>query len=179
MNNNQTETSLLAKYIQSSKAVDPHSLYSDPDPDPAVFLNADPDPGLACGRLSVQELTHGASACQLSPPLPPLNTRNTPAAFTHRQQVTDNIVGWIKAGFTAGPFKAPPLPDFRCNPILAVPQPGKVRVLLNLSAPDGASYNDNVNAREGPDVHCPASGLHYCPVRPWSPHLEIRHARRV
>ena len=141
-------------------------------------------PGLSAaqlvrGRLSVQELTHGASACQLSPPLPPLSARNTPAAVTHGQQVTDNVVGWIKAGFAAGPFKAPPLPDFRCNPILAVPQPGKVRVILNLSAPDGASYNDNVNAREGPDVHCPASGLHYCPVRPWSPHLEIRHARRV
>ena len=33
------------------RAVDPHSLYADPDPDPdpAVFLNADPDsgPGLA------------------------------------------------------------------------------------------------------------------------------------
>ena len=28
------------------RAVDPHSLYTDPDtdPDPAVFLNADPDP---------------------------------------------------------------------------------------------------------------------------------------
>ena len=38
---------------------------------------------LARGRLSVQELTHGASACQLSPPLPPLNARNTPAAITH------------------------------------------------------------------------------------------------
>ena len=27
----------------SGRAVDPHSLYTDPDP--AVFLNADPDPG--------------------------------------------------------------------------------------------------------------------------------------
>ena len=26
-----------------SRAVDPHSFYADPDP--AVFLNADPDPG--------------------------------------------------------------------------------------------------------------------------------------
>ena len=52
---------------------------------------------LACGRLSVQELTHGASACQLSPPLPPFIARNTPAAVTHGQQVTDNVVGWIKA----------------------------------------------------------------------------------
>ena len=30
-----------------SRAVDPHSFYADPDPYPAVFLNADtdPDPG--------------------------------------------------------------------------------------------------------------------------------------
>ena len=28
-----------------SRAVDPHSFYADPDP--AVFLNADPDPGPA------------------------------------------------------------------------------------------------------------------------------------
>ena len=84
---------------------------------------------LTRGRLSVEELTHSASACQLSLPLPPLNARNIPAAITHRQQVTDNIVGWIKAGFAAGPFKAPPLPEFCCNPILPVPQPGKVRVM--------------------------------------------------
>ena len=28
-----------------SRAVDPHSFYADPNPDPAVFLNADPDSG--------------------------------------------------------------------------------------------------------------------------------------
>ena len=27
------------------KAVDLHSFFKDPDPDPAVFLNADPDSG--------------------------------------------------------------------------------------------------------------------------------------
>ena len=30
-------------WIVMNRAVDPHSLYADPDP--AVFLNADPDPG--------------------------------------------------------------------------------------------------------------------------------------
>ena len=29
--------------VHQTRAVDPHSLYTDPDP--AVFLNADPDPG--------------------------------------------------------------------------------------------------------------------------------------
>ena len=30
--------------LVGARAVDPHSFYADPDP--AVFLNADPDPGL-------------------------------------------------------------------------------------------------------------------------------------
>ena len=32
----------LSRELIKSRAVDPHSFY----PDPAVFLNADPDPGL-------------------------------------------------------------------------------------------------------------------------------------
>ena len=28
----------------SDRAVDPHSFLANPDPDPAVLLNADPDP---------------------------------------------------------------------------------------------------------------------------------------
>ena len=37
--------------VVSARAVDPHSLYADqdPNPDPAVFLNADPDPDLGPG----------------------------------------------------------------------------------------------------------------------------------
>ena len=39
--------------IGAVRAVVPHSLYADPDPDPdlAVFLNADPGPGLASPNL--------------------------------------------------------------------------------------------------------------------------------
>ena len=45
MNKYQTETSLLDKYKWSSRAGDPHSLYADPDPEPAVSPNTDLDPG--------------------------------------------------------------------------------------------------------------------------------------
>ena len=72
-------------------------------------------------------------------------SNNTPAAVEHGSFVTDNIVSWLKAGFCAGPFLAPPVLGFRCNSILAVPQPGKVCVILNLSSPDGQSFNDNIN----------------------------------
>ena len=99
----------------------------------------------AHARLVVQELIFGASACQNTPPLPALMEPNTLAAVEHGSFVTDNIVSWLKAGFCAGPFLAPPVPGFRCNSILAVPQPGKVCVILNLSSPDGQSFNDNIN----------------------------------
>ena len=99
----------------------------------------------ARARLVVHKLIFGASACQNSPHLPALMEPNTPAAVEHGSFVTDNIVSWLKAGFCAGPFLAPPVPGFRCNSILAVPQPGKVRVILNLSSPDGHSFNDNIN----------------------------------
>ena len=47
MNKYQTETSLPDKYIRSSRAGDPHSLYADPDPESAVSPNTVPDPGPA------------------------------------------------------------------------------------------------------------------------------------
>ena len=34
----------MVNLCPKSRAVDPHSLYADPDTDPAVLLNADPDP---------------------------------------------------------------------------------------------------------------------------------------
>ena len=85
---------------------------------------------IARGRLAVDELLH----------VPEYPSGSHPWRPSH-----DNMVSWLKAGFASGPFLAPPLPNFRCNSILAVPQPGKVRVILNLSVPDGSSFNDNIN----------------------------------
>ena len=36
------------------RAVDPHSFFADPDPDPAVLLNADPDPAAFLLRIRNQ-----------------------------------------------------------------------------------------------------------------------------
>ncbi|PPR00185.1 hypothetical protein CVT26_009053 [Gymnopilus dilepis] len=47
----------------------------------------------------------------------------------------------------AGPFKSPPLQDFRCSPLGVVGRkrnPGKLRVINHLSWPDGSSVNDNI-----------------------------------
>ena len=35
--------------------MDLHSLYADPDPDPAVFLNADPDPGPGLAKPNLRK----------------------------------------------------------------------------------------------------------------------------
>ncbi len=75
-------------------------------------------------------------------PLSPLFSPNSPSAYIHGEQITDTIASWIHKGFVAGPFHNPPYPNFRANPLLAIPQHDKVRLVLNLSAPTGASYND-------------------------------------
>jgi hypothetical protein len=59
-------------------------------------------------------------------PRPLLSKKNSKAAFNLGQDVTDSIASWIKKGFVAGPFDSPPLPNFRANSILAIPQPNKV-----------------------------------------------------
>ena len=55
-----------------------------------------------------------------------------------------------KEGFVAGPFLSPPLPEFRANTIMAIEQKEKVRPVLNMSCPDGNSFNDNVDEHAVP-----------------------------
>jgi hypothetical protein len=58
--------------------------------------------------------------------------------------VTDSLASWLKKGFAAGPFDFPPFPKFRSNALLAIHQGEKVRTVIDLSAPAGHSFNDNV-----------------------------------
>ena len=52
----------------------------------------------------------------------------------------------VARGHTAGPFPSPPLTPFRCNPLGARTKPdGSVRIILDLSQPDGRSVNDNID----------------------------------
>jgi hypothetical protein len=44
----------------------------------------------------------------------------------------------------SGPFDQPPLPNFRVNPLMAIDQGEKVRIVLNGSSPKGLSFNDNI-----------------------------------
>ena len=57
---------------------------------------------------------------------------------------TDQLVTMIKKGFVAGPFLESPVENLRINSLFAVNQADKYRPILNLSKPEGNSYNEAI-----------------------------------
>ena len=53
----------------------------------------------------------------------------------------------------SGPFSTPPVPGFRSNPLGVVVKNGKIRPILNMSGPVGASFNDNMDERKVERLH--------------------------
>ena len=53
----------------------------------------------------------------------------------------------------AGPFETPPVPGFRANLLGVVVRNSKVRPILNMSGPRGASFNDNVEESKLEKLH--------------------------
>ena len=88
-------------------------------------------------------LTEGARAYQATP-LPEAILRNAPSIYKHSNTFTNTLTEWIEKGFVAGPFLLPPVANFRANVLMAEEQKDKVRPILNLSSPEGESFNDNV-----------------------------------
>jgi hypothetical protein len=91
----------------------------------------------------IEFLTLGASAFQNSP-LPGCLVKNSKNAILYGTNVTDTVASWVEKKFVAGPFSTPPLPEVRANSILAVPQPSKTRICINVSLPSGKIFNDNI-----------------------------------
>ncbi len=96
------------------------------------------------GYKCIRFLRDGAPLC-LKKNIGPCVVKNSKTAFAHGAAVTDSIASWIKKGFVAGPFCAPPTANFRANSILAIPQPDKVRICINVSLPEGNSLNKNID----------------------------------
>jgi len=92
----------------------------------------------------VHDLQHGSDVKFLKN-LPSARISNTPSVFIHGEEFTDTLAWWIRQGYVAGPFSAPPFRDFRTNAMMAVAQRNKIRIIMNLSAPEGDSYNDAIN----------------------------------
>jgi hypothetical protein len=63
----------------------------------------------------------------------------------HGEEFTDTLAWWIRKGYVAGPFGAPPFANFRTNAMMAVSQKNKIRIIMDLSAPKGNSYNDAID----------------------------------
>jgi len=93
---------------------------------------------------AVDYLKNGAPSFQKEV-LPGCYVKNALCAIKHGKEVTEAVATWVKEGFAAGPFDGPPCPNFRVNPLIAFVQPGKVRPVLNVSAPEMASFNSNVD----------------------------------
>jgi hypothetical protein len=94
--------------------------------------------------LLIEELSNGSPA-PLSYELPPLRVPNTHSAVTFGAEFTDTVGYWIRTGYVAGPFSAPPYQGFRSNSMIALEQKDKVRIIMDLSSPKGKSFNDCVD----------------------------------
>jgi hypothetical protein len=99
------------------------------------------------GLKLLSDLKYGANAYQKKT-LPPATIPNASSAYKHGAMLTDKLAGWVDIGFMAGPFTCPPMPGFRANPLMAVERNGAVRPIINMSAPYGESFNDNLDENQ-------------------------------
>ena len=75
------------------------------------------------------------------------SAKNANNSYQNGPQVTDAIGSWIKKGYVYGPVEEDEVPaNAKINSILTRTKPnGAVRVILNLSAPEGCSVNDGID----------------------------------
>ncbi len=92
---------------------------------------------------AVDYLKNGAPAFQKNI-LPGCFVKNAESTLKYGREITDNIATWVSEGYAAGPFDSPPCANFQVTPLIAVVQPGKVRPVLDVSSPNGESYNSSV-----------------------------------
>ncbi len=85
----------------------------------------------------------GAPSHQISE-LPGVFCKNAKSAYIHGESLSDTLADWVVKKFVAGPFDQPTVKRFRVNSLLMVPQKDKVRRVVNMSIPKGASFNDNI-----------------------------------
>jgi hypothetical protein len=80
--------------------------------------------------------------------LPGCQVANAANLDKYGREVADTIASWVQKKFVAGPFDQPPVKKFRGNKLLAIQQNEKVRPVLDLSEPEGFSFNDNVQGEK-------------------------------
>lgn len=132
------------------------------------------------GLKTVENLTNGAGSYQKTK-LPPCLVKNAKNCYVYGAATTDTIVTWVKNDFASGPFSSPPLPGFRVNCLMAIPQGQKIRPVLNASLPENLSLNSNVNLQKLEKVvMCSARCFSYSVVDAgnfaWMTKLDMRDA---
>ena len=74
-------------------------------------------------------------------------SRNLTSALDHPGVIDQYLATEVALHRVAGPFPSPPLPDLQVSPFGVIPkrnQPGKWRLILDLSSPHGSSVNDGI-----------------------------------
>ena len=77
--------------------------------------------------------------------------KNKPPAYPQPLVIDEYLAHEVSRGRVAGPFRSPPLPNLHISSFGVIPkkgQPGKWRLIVDLSSPGGASVNDGINAHE-------------------------------
>ena len=78
-------------------------------------------------------------------------SRNKPSAHQHPEVVDSYLANEAALGRVAGPFEFPPLPGLHISSFGVLPkrgQPGKWRLIVDLSSPHGSSVNDGISEDE-------------------------------
>ena len=92
-----------------------------------------------------RRLAHGADIGYDGPPVSSHRPNNA-SAEQHSTLLSTALQLEVSRGHTAGPFSSPPFQPFRSNPLGARVKPdGSVRIILDLSQPDGNSVNDHID----------------------------------
>jgi len=131
-------------------------------------------------NIVIENLVNGAPSYQKKV-LPSCKVANAKITEKYGREITDTIGFWIKEGFVCGPFPSPPLDKFRVNSILAIPQEGKVRPVLNVSLPENNSFNDNIDSLRLEKVHMSSAReygylLKKCGKGAWMSKFDIQNA---
>lgn len=77
--------------------------------------------------------------------------QNNPTASSNPVVIDQYLANETRLGRVAGPFDTPPLPNLHVSSFGVIPkkgQPGKWRLIVDLSSPRGFSINDGINPTE-------------------------------
>jgi len=96
------------------------------------------------GKTTLTNLREGAPAHQIRQ-LRGGNFSNAPSVNNAGPEFTEVLATWLEKEVVAGPFKSPPLSEFRSNSLMAIEQKDKIRPVLNMSYPKKKSFNDNID----------------------------------